>query len=92
MDEGYKQAIDMLLCKEVSDFAGNHNTHYRQIIMSGLCGKKIPTAKCGVTAIREKLFKLSGANGKGSCLADRERLAMNWVTNQHWLLREKASK
>lgn len=83
MDEGYKQAINMLLGKDAWDFAGPHNAKNRQVILSGLCGKKIPAAKCGVTAIREKLFELSGANGKGSCLADRERLSSDWVEGEY---------
>lgn len=87
MNDDYKQAINMLLGKDAWDFAGPHNAKNRQVILSGLCGKKIPTAKCGVTAIREKLFELSGANGKGSCLADRERLAMNWVTCEYYRLK-----
>ena len=60
--------------------AGAKNKHTRQMIMLELTGDKLPLAKCGINALLDRLYSISGVTG--SCMAEREKNLSNWIESQ----------
>lgn len=58
---------------DVWDLMGDRNADHRADIMSKLCGKPMPKAKCGVTALREELMRVLGV-ADGSAVAVRDEI------------------
>ena len=63
---------------DVWSLMGDRNKKNRQVLMFLITGEKLPQAKCGVTAIREKLWEIADITNKGYCIADREDLFKQW--------------
>lgn len=67
------------------DLAGPGLQDDRRYVMASIAGKKLPLAKCGVTALRAALNGLARREGlvfAGNCQAARQQELAQWVASK----------
>lgn len=66
---------------DVWEMAGPAGSDKRRQLMTILAGEKLPKSQCGINALRERLYQLSGVKVDGICQAAMQDAFVEWCNH-----------